>query len=123
MTIRRSLTPFTGQPAVNGVHARRAGVRHELTERVRLTTEAGEVLEGWALNISRGGVRVILEGKVLLGEELDVTVGEQNPAARSRGRIVWIQEEKDGLIVGVEFIGLSGTHRAIAPADVPTPRS
>lgn len=92
---------------------RRGGVRHELTERVRMKTETGDVLEGWALNISRGGVRVILEQDVRLGEELDVWVGDRDAQTATRGRIVWIQEEKDGVIVGVEFIGLSGTHRAV----------
>ncbi len=67
----------------------------------------GEPLLGWALNISRGGVRAILEQKVALGEEFDVTVGEESQLKR-RGRIVWLQEEPDGLIVGIEFLNSTG---------------
>lgn len=110
---RRSLTPRGGIPAFNGMHAtRRAGVRHEVSERVTLRRDTGETLRGWALNISRGGVRVIFEGKLCLGEELDVAVGDVEPQIATRGRVVWIQEEADGAIVGVEFTRFSGMHRA-----------
>ncbi len=74
-----------------------------------------EPLLGWALNISRGGVRAILEGKVSLGEDFDVTVGEESKLKR-KGRIVWLQEEPDGLIVGVEFLA---TGQSLLP---PPPR-
>jgi hypothetical protein len=117
VTNRRSLTPSRCVSGASGVHAMRRGkVRHEVTERVRLITEAGEVLDGWALNMSRSGIRaVVLEAKVRLGEELDLLVGENEPKHNSRGRVVWIQEEPDGVIVGVAFIRPSGTHRASAP--------
>ena len=53
------------------VHAtRRGGARHEVSARVTLKAKAGEVLEGWALNVSRGGIRVILEDKVELGSRV-----------------------------------------------------
>ena len=76
----------------------------------------GEPLEGWALNVSRGGVRVILEEKVELGKEFDVTVGDPaKGGTAARGRIVWVQEEPDGVIAGVEFVGQSGTHKSSPP--------
>ena len=59
-------------------------------------------LSGWALNISRGGVRAIIEDRVELGEELEIDIAEEG--LRHRGRIVWMQEELDGTIVGVEFL-------------------
>ena len=77
--------------------------------------------EGWALNVSRGGVRAILEEQLLLGEEFEVTIGDSNPLVR-RARVVWLQEEKDGVIVGLEFIGISGSERAAVPLD-PTQES
>jgi hypothetical protein len=101
---RRSLTPTIGvSPA--GVHAtRRGGARHEVSARVTLTSPSGAVLEGWALNESRGGVRVILEEKVELGGEFDVTLSNRKAkAARLVGRIVWVQEEPDGVVAGIEF--------------------
>lgn len=86
-----------------------------MTERVTLKTEDGRSLEGWALNISRGGLRAILEDKVILGQKFEITMGTDEVIHRT-GRIVWVQEEPDGVIVGVEFTGLSGTHKSVPPA-------
>lgn len=58
-------------------------------------------IPGWALNISRGGLRAIVEEPVELGEVLDIDIAEEG--VTHRGRIVWIQEEPDGMIVGVSF--------------------
>lgn len=97
---------------------RRGGARREVTERVTVKCE-GRVLDGWALNVSRGGLRVILEEKVTLGERVDVVVGTENTLARA-ARVVWVQEEPDGVIVGFEFVGIStGSLRAAAPASPP----
>lgn len=93
---------------------RRGGTRREVTERVTLRAEDGRTLEGWALNVSRGGVRAILEEKVSLGERFDVAVGTGEVVARL-GRIAWVQEEPDGVIVGIEFSGMSGTHPSVQP--------
>lgn len=108
-----------------GVHAmRRGGARREVSERVFLkgipdaasATGAGtaRVLDGWALNVSRGGLRAILEEKVDLGERYEVTLGEGDLLVRV-GRIVWVQEEPDGVIVGLEFVSTSGTHKSVPP--------
>ena len=97
------------------MHAtRRGGARREVSARVTLSardgggrSSGGEPLEGWALNVSRGGVRVILEQKVELGAEFEVTLADgaalgDLPASRI-GRIVWVQEEPDGVVAGIEF--------------------
>lgn len=68
-----------------------------------LMCQGASELSGWALNISRGGIRVILEDKVELGQEYEVAVGDDAPGVRRRGRVVWVQEEQDGVIAGVEF--------------------
>ncbi len=105
---RRSLTPDVGVPAATGAHpVRRGGARHEVTERVRIVGKNMKMRDGWALNVSRGGVRAILEETVDLGEEYEVTIGEEggDPAPLTRrGRVVWVQDEPDGVIVGFEFI-------------------
>jgi hypothetical protein len=133
---RRSLTPSksaasgatSGERPVGAVHATRRGeARRGYSARVTLKGTSGKalgkVLEGWALNVSRGGVRVILEEKVDLGAEFEVTLSsEAGPAGRtasdasstwpatdgtvdvpSTGRIVWVQEEPDGVVAGIEF--------------------
>jgi hypothetical protein len=119
--IRRHLTPPMGVPTMKGAHAmRRGGARREVSERVLLAGSGGAREEGWALNVSRGGVRVILEQAVQLGQEFDVTVGEASSSPlQRRARVVWVQEEKDGVVVGLEFIGVSGHHRSVPP-DAPT---
>jgi hypothetical protein len=102
---RRSLTPSTGMPATDDVHAtRRGGARHDVTARVTLKGKTGPVLEGWALNISRGGIRVILEDKVELAAEFDVTITTEGEVGTAvPGRVVWVQEEPDGVVAGIEF--------------------
>jgi len=66
-----------------------------------------KVLEGWALNVSRGGVRVILEEKIEPGTHFEVTLiggsGGPEPQPPQVGRVVWIQEEPDGVVAGIEF--------------------
>ena len=115
MTKRTNLTPAQGMKVPSGVHAmRRGGARREVTERVNLKGADGHLLEGWALNVSRGGLRVILEEKVVLGQKFDVTVGTEEAMTRP-GRVVWVQEEPDGVIVGLEFTSLSGTHKSAPP--------
>ena len=94
---------------------RRGGARREVTERVALRCEDGRILDGWALNVSRGGLRAILEDKVILGQKFDISLGTDEVIHRT-GRIVWVQEEPDGVIVGVEFTGMSGTHKSVPPA-------
>ena len=98
------------------MHAtRRGGARHELSARVSLKPTSLppvpvngapplEPLEGWALNVSRGGMRVILEQKVELGAEFEVTISSpEEPMVSQAGRIVWVQEEPDGVVAGIEF--------------------
>jgi hypothetical protein len=100
----------------SGVHSmRRGGARREVTERVTFKTEEGKVLDGWALNVSRGGLRAILEDKVHLGQKFEIALGSDEDVLHRAGRIVWVQEEPDGVIVGIEFTGTSGSHRSVPP--------
>jgi hypothetical protein len=107
-----------------GLHAmRRGGARQTVSERVTFKSPTGDRRQGWALNEGRGGLRAILDegtGKVELGEEYEITVGDPDvdPGSAKHGRIVWLQEEPDGFVVGIEYLGLSGTHAAVplAPA-------
>jgi PilZ domain len=118
---RKHLTPSMGVAlSRGGAHAmRRGGARREVTERVILKGDE-KAYEGWALNVSRGGVRAILEEQLKLGDEFEVTIGDAAPLVR-RARVVWLQEEKDGVIVGLEFIGISGSERSVPPT-VPPPQ-
>jgi hypothetical protein len=59
--------------------------------------------------VSRGGVRVILEDSVELGAEFEVTMTGSSLCDdignHRTGRIVWVQEEPDGVVAGIEFRG------------------
>lgn len=55
---------------------------------------------GWTLNVSRGGVRLVVEESVIVGETYLVAVGEE--AARPAA-VVWTREEADGQIAGLRF--------------------
>ena len=110
MSRKTSLTPSEGIAVPSGSHAmRRGGARREVSDRVLLRApELAEPREGWALNLSRGGIRVIVEdGGVVLGQEYDVTVGDDTKERKAR--IVWMQEEPDGVICGMEFMFEDGT--------------
>ena len=105
---------------LGGVHAtRRNAARREISARVALKSRAGEVLDGWALNVSRGGVRVILEGKVELGGEFEITVAEDGAshAGPQRCRVVWVQQEPDGVVAGIEFLGSNTVKAAPSSGD------
>ncbi len=115
VTKKTTPTPAQGMKMPSGVHAmRRGGARREVTERVSLKAEDGTTLDGWALNVSRGGLRAILEEKVVLGQKFDVAVGTDEVLLRP-SRVVWVQEEPDGVIVGLEFTSLSGTQKSVPP--------
>ncbi len=120
MKNRRNLTPPRGVPS-GDVHAtRRRGARLEVSARVALRSASGQVLEGWALNVSRDGVRVILEESVEPGTEFEVTlragIDLVRLSAPKVGRIIWVQEEPDGVVAGIEFPGAVGD--AVAPESV-----
>ena len=115
VTKKTTPTPAHGMKMPSGVHAmRRGGARREVTERVSLKAEDGTVHDGWALNVSRGGLRAILEEKVVLGQKFDVAIGTDEVMLRP-SRVVWVQEEPDGVIVGLEFTSLSGTQKSVPP--------
>jgi hypothetical protein len=134
MTKRRSLTPSPEElslaslgltpsgdaaPSPEGPesrHARRAGgARKEVSARVSFTQGSRELM-GWALNQSRGGLRAIVEDPVELGEVFEVVIGDEPSRL---GRIVWLQEEPDGAIVGVSFVGDSYAPPPSEPPSAP----
>jgi hypothetical protein len=69
----------------------------------RVTLLRGDLeILGWALNLSRGGLRAVIEERVELGEELVVRIDEIQ--VERRGLVVWTQDEPDGAIVGISFL-------------------
>lgn len=88
-----------------GLRRNTGGSRHEASERIRLRS-GDYCASGWTLNLSRGGVRAVLEDPVELGVEYAVTIGPEgeSPDPGRPGRVVWLQDEHDGQIAGIQFL-------------------
>jgi hypothetical protein len=119
---RRSLTPAEVPKAGSLPQRRASGPRKEVSDRVKL--HVGEIdVEGWALNISTGGLRAIIDTENIdldelfgLGREILVYVGEQEGRA---ARIVWVQGEPDGAVIGVAFLDQMGERPPSVPPGTP----
>jgi hypothetical protein len=70
---------------------------------------------GWTLNLSRGGVRIVVEDPIELNTEYTVVLGEDEQEPRPV-RVAWIQDEAGGQIAGLQFLDVEGT---IPPQDPP----
>lgn len=98
-----------------GARTRRVdGARQPVSELVVFANGARRI-EGWALNMSRGGLRAAIEAPVEVDEAFEITVGDAPPRA---GRVVWVRNQKDGAIVGVAFDDCDGS---IPPPPTPVP--
>lgn len=105
-------------------HVRReSGARHQVSEPVllrRLSLAAdGEPAEiqGWSLNVSRGGVRAVLDGPVSVGDHFDVALGEGAPRG---ARVVWVKPDKGGgCIVGMSYDDANSAPPSRPPPSVP----
>jgi hypothetical protein len=62
---------------------------------------------GWTLNISRGGLRAVVEERLSLDLEYEIVVGEA--AQPRRVRLVWSQNQADGQIVGLKYLDVDAT--------------
>ena len=80
---------------------------------VRASSNSGSSFEthGWTLNVSRGGIRAIVEDPLIQGMEYQLLVGgrgggdgEEEPAVARRASVVWLQDEADGQIVGLKYL-------------------
>jgi hypothetical protein len=70
---------------------------------------------GWALNRSRGGLRIVVEDPIELNAEYNVRLGDGESSPRPC-RVAWIQDEAGGQIAGLQFLDVEGT---IPPIDPP----
>ena len=94
---------------------RHSGARNPISEAV-VFRQGDRRIDGWALNLSRGGLRAALEAAVAVGEEFEVTIGDTTEARPAT--VVWAHLQKDGAIVGVAFTDVDGSVPPPPPADV-----
>ena len=92
------------------------GSRHAASDRITLTRGSHQHM-GWTLNLSRGGVRIVLEDSIEANTEYTLVLGEDSAHPRPV-RVVWIQEALGGQIAGLQFLDSDGT---IPPPDLPDP--
>lgn len=95
-------------PPSGETHSQRrqsGGARHESSDRVVIRAAALET-SGWTLNVSRGGIRAVVEDPLDPDTEYEVLVGE---APARKARIAWSRVEADGQIVGLRFLDADGS--------------
>jgi hypothetical protein len=64
---------------------------------------------GWTLNVSRGGVRAVVEEALEPGIEYALVVGDEETEQPRRASVVWIRDESDGQIVGLKYLDSEGS--------------
>ena len=84
------------------------GARREASDRVLLRRADSDV-EGWTLNVSRGGLRVVVEESFRVGESMEVIIGSDLDAAPRPARVVWVKEAADGQICGIQLLDTNGS--------------
>jgi hypothetical protein len=64
---------------------------------------------GWTLNVSRGGLRIVVEEPLRLNGDYQVVMGDSE-ADLSRGvTVVWVKDAADGQIVGLKYLDTEGS--------------
>ena len=64
--------------------------------------------QGFALNRSDNGMRIMITGRVPVGHEIQLRVEERDGAVSDRTAIVrWVEPHKDGCVVGLEYVRAS----------------
>lgn len=61
------------------------------------------VFEGWALNICHGGLRVITEEVLDIGDFLGIEVTSSGTLYTGKARVCWVRKEADGVVAGLQF--------------------
>lgn len=84
---------------------RRNGGGRVAFDRRAVIVSGGRSFDAWSMNVSRGGLRVIMEDEVASGDEVEVVVGDPGEPDhfRKASRVAWVQPEQGGFIVGLEF--------------------
>jgi hypothetical protein len=81
--------------------------------------EVEAIFEGWALNVCHGGIRIITEKPLALGDVLHIEVESSGTAYSGRARVCWVRAEADGVVAGLEFGDQTRTSTAPPPKPAP----
>lgn len=121
----RGGAPDAGPPAGHATR-RKAGARRNISKRIQLSFK-GRRLEAWVLNVSRGGMRLLLETPLEAGDELEASVPlgdelEGEPVPRPV-RVVWADRQVDGTFAGLEFLDVRASVRVPVARDLLPPEA
>jgi hypothetical protein len=102
--------PKNPSPGDFELRARRlaGGARREASERVAIRGSGFET-SGWTLNVSRGGLRIVVEEPLRLNTEYQVLVGDGEPDLARGMMVVWVKDAADGQIVGLKYLDTEGS--------------
>lgn len=59
---------------------------------------------GWCLNISKGGARIMVTQHLTIGEILEIKIERYQNWKKLLAKVVWVKQLKDGCIAGISFI-------------------
>jgi hypothetical protein len=104
-SVTREKPPSSPDQEVRAPRRNSGGARREASERV-LVRSAGFETNGWTLNVSRGGIRAVVEEPLVQGIEYQLIVGDEETVAPRRASVVWLQDEADGQIVGLKYLDI-----------------
>lgn len=99
--ILRTLGPSADRDA----RSRRTYVRRPVN--VRVSIDGASKAEAWALNLSAGGIRVVCEQTLSVGEMVRLRIDgddDQGLDLAGHGRVVWVKGCPDGYVCGIEFL-------------------
>ncbi len=65
--------------------------------------EVEAMFEGWSLNVCHGGMRIITEEPLKVGDSLQVEVSSAGRSYLGRARVAWVREQTDGVVAGLQF--------------------
>jgi hypothetical protein len=93
-----------GRSADRDARARRKFARRPVNVRVAL--DGKSTADGWALNLSAGGIRVMCEDTLAVGDMLGLRIdgAEDGIDLAGHGRVVWVKRCRDGFVSGIEFV-------------------
>jgi len=105
MTSSRLAHRLPAGPRDDAVHHGARRGTHRVPFHAEVELVGPHAAQGVALNVSRGGVRVALEGEVRIGDVCGVRVVlDDGREAAERARVVWKRRLPDGWLAGLAFV-------------------
>lgn len=65
--------------------------------------EVEAIFEGWALNVSHGGLRIITEEPLKVGDTIQIEVNSAGRNYLGTAHVAWVRQQADGVVAGLQF--------------------